>query len=86
AVAILRSISTRVGGLVEALTRERQSASTDNAELARLRSLIEHVARRIDLMEERLDFTERLIGRSRTSTLAAARAEALRESEVELLG
>jgi len=87
AVAILRPISTKVGGLLEALTRERQSHSTDNAELARLHTLMEHVARRIDLMEERLDFTERLVGRSRHAPLSTAtRVEALRQSEAELLG
>ena len=87
AVAILRPISTKVGGLLEVLTRERQTRSTDDAELARLRTLMEHVARRIDLMEERLDFTERLVGRSRQVPLSsAARVDTLRHSEAELLG
>jgi len=87
AVAILRPISTKVGGLLEVLTRERQTRSTDDTELARLRTLMEHVARRIDLMEERLDFTERLVGRSRQVPLSsAARVDTLRHSEAELLG
>ncbi len=87
AVAILRPISRRVGGLLEVMTRERQQHGTDAAELARIRVLMEHVVKRVDLMEERLDFTERLVGRSRQIPLsAAARADALRAAEADLLG
>jgi hypothetical protein len=70
AVAILRPISTKLGGLLEAMTRDRVAAAApaqiaDESELARIRVIMEHVSRRIDLIEERLDFTERLVGGSR---------------------
>jgi len=70
AIAILRPISTRLGGLIEAMTRDRVAASSptrigDDSEIARIRVLMEHVSRRMDLIEERLDFTERLVAGSR---------------------
>ncbi len=68
AVAILRPISTKVGGLLEAITRERSQSQAENSELARLRVLMEHVAKRLEIMEERLDFTERLIANNRPAS------------------
>ena len=82
AVAILRPISTRVGGLLEAMTRERSQNQSENADMARMRVLMEHVAKRIDLMEERLDFTERLLANSRQSNSTASLH---RDRESELL-
>lgn len=85
AVAILRPISTRIGGLLEAMTRERTQGQAENGDLARMRVLMEHVAKRIDLMEERLDFTERLLASSRStgsppiSTLSRDRPELHRD-------
>jgi hypothetical protein len=67
-VMILRPISKRVGGLLEAMTRERMQqnapapAVAADPQLTRIATLLEHVSRRMDLMEERLDFTERLVG------------------------
>lgn len=91
AVAILRPISTRIGGLLEAMTRERTQGQAENGDLARMRVLMEHVAKRIDLMEERLDFTERLLANSRStgstpiSTLNRERPELHRDPTSELL-
>ena len=70
AIAILRPISTKLGGLLEAMTRDRITASSpahmaDDGEMARIRVLMEHISRRMDLIEERLDFTERLVAGSR---------------------
>ena len=68
-VMILRPISKRVGALLEAMTRERLQqpapVALPDAQLQRMTTLLEHVSRRIDLMEERLDFTERLVGTTR---------------------
>jgi hypothetical protein len=88
AVAILRPLTKRLGGLLEVMTRERQAvrSSTDDQDLARLRVLMEHVSRRMDLVEERLDFTERLLGSTRqaSSAINAPRPDPLRrEREME---
>jgi hypothetical protein len=88
AVAILRPLTKRLGGLLEVMTRERQAvrSSTDDPDMARLRVLMEHVARRMDLVEERLDFTERLLGSTRqaSATINAPRSDPLRrEREME---
>ena len=90
AVAILRPISTRVGGLLEAMTRERAQNQTENSDMARMRVLMEHVVKRIDLMEERLDFTERLLANSRNSTSPLSahhreRTDIRKDRESELL-
>ncbi|HSJ24383.1 MAG TPA: hypothetical protein VK929_06940 [Longimicrobiales bacterium] len=61
AVLILRPISKKVGGLLEAMTRERTTVRGDEAATARMIGLMEHMSRRMDMMEERLDFTERLV-------------------------
>jgi len=86
AVAILRPISSKLGHLIEAMTRERlgaaPAAAPDHPELERVRTLVEQVSRRMDLIEERLDFTERLVGGSRRSV--ALREDPARSRE-ELL-
>ena len=61
AVMILRPITRRIGGLLEVMTRDRVQTRTDDATAARTAALFEHVSRRLDLIEERLDFTERLV-------------------------
>jgi hypothetical protein len=84
AVAILRPISSKLGHLLEAMTRERIGAgpvvAPDNTEIERIRVLVEHVSRRMDLIEERLDFTERLVGGSHR-TVAPLREESARPRE-----
>ena len=71
AVLILRPISKKLGVLLEAMSRERLPSAAphahDESELVRIRMLLEHVAKRVDLMEERLDFTERLLGATRSN-------------------
>jgi len=83
AVAILRPISTKLGGLLDAMRNERTALRTgaDDQDLARLRVLMEHVAKRVDLIEERLDFTERLLNGSRRS-VAGSDSPRSRESEL----
>jgi hypothetical protein len=91
AVAILRPISTKLGGLLEAMRNERTAgrAGADDQDMARLRVLMEHVAKRVDLIEERLDFTERLLNGSRRTVAAdgfhTREAELLRAREMDAL-
>lgn len=61
AVAILAPISSKLGKLLEAMARERQHPQVDGAEMARVRTLVEHLTQRVELMEERIEFTERLV-------------------------
>ena len=90
AVAILRPITTRLGGLLEAMTRAKIGATgptppQDEAEMARLRNMMEHVSKRLDLIEERLDFTERLVdGGKRTAPTPLFRDDTLRAREERL--
>ncbi len=62
AVLILRPLTKRLGLLLEAIARDRSTSQADDAELARVRVLIEHLSKRLELMEDRVDFTERLVG------------------------
>lgn len=63
AVAILRPISKRIGGLLEVMTRERSQKQSADSELnaARTTLVLEQLSHRLELIEERLDFTERLM-------------------------
>lgn len=65
AVMILRPLTKRLGMLIEQAARDRQAVRADDAEVARLRVAIEHLSKRLDLAEERVDFTERLVGSRR---------------------
>jgi hypothetical protein len=58
-VLILRPISKRIGDLVELYSRDRQSGL--QAEVQQMRDLLETVHGRMQLLEERQDFTERLL-------------------------
>lgn len=62
AVLILRPITKRLGGLLEVMTQARIQTRTAESTDARILATLEHMSRRIDLMEERIDFTERLVG------------------------
>lgn len=61
AVMILRPVTKKLGGFLDALTRERiQPAALERTD-SRVVALLEHMSKRLDVMEERLDFTERLV-------------------------
>lgn len=60
-VLVLRPIAKRLGDLLEVMAREKAALPTD--EIRRLRETMETVNHRMALLEERQDFTERLIGR-----------------------
>lgn len=64
AVMIFRPITKRLGLLVETMSRPRSEPQVDRTD-ARIIALLEQMSRRMELVEERLDFTERLVS-SRT--------------------
>jgi hypothetical protein len=61
AVLILRPVTKKIGGLIEVMTRDRAGLRADDAQTTRVIALMEQMSRRMEMMEERLDFTERLV-------------------------
>ena len=59
-VIVLRPIASRLGILLEAMAREKSGSASE--ETRRLREAVETMNDRLSLLEERQDFTERLIG------------------------
>jgi regulator of replication initiation timing len=76
AVLILRPITKRIGFLLEQVARNRRERPEVEAENAALRLSVEHLSNRLHLIEDRLDFTERLISVERTPAIARARRQA----------
>jgi len=63
-VLILRPITARVGGLLEAMTQERKqriAATSSSPDLARVRDLLTAIDGRLSQIEERQDFAEALL-------------------------
>jgi hypothetical protein len=60
-VLVLRPITKKLGALIEVTAREKALARNDDAANAHVMLLMEQMARRLELIEERLDFTERLV-------------------------
>jgi hypothetical protein len=71
AVLILRPLTKRLGLLLEAMARAKMGTPSDPAEVAQLRASLEHMTKRLDLAEERLDFTERLVSAGQRNARAA---------------
>ena len=69
-VLVLRPLSKRLAELLESMARERNRESPQlEAEFRRMREVMETMASRLELLEERQDFTERLLTeRSRGSS------------------
>jgi ubiquinone biosynthesis protein UbiJ len=68
-VLVLRPIATRLGSLLEAMSRQKMAAP-DREETARLREQVDFLERRLSLLEERQNFTESLVsGRERSGSL-----------------
>ncbi|NNK65025.1 MAG: hypothetical protein HKO98_17615, partial [Gemmatimonadetes bacterium] len=61
---ILRPIAKHLGSLLEAMTRERLDGGR-NQEMGHIRELMETMNQRLQLMEERQEFTDRLLERGR---------------------
>jgi hypothetical protein len=60
-VLVLRPISKRLTDLLDLYSRDRQTGM--QSEVHQLRDLLETINARLQLLEERQDFTERLLGR-----------------------
>jgi len=58
-VMVLRPIAKKLGGLLELYARDKQSGV--EAEVHQIRDVVETMNARLQLMEERQDFTERLL-------------------------
>lgn len=61
-VLILRPIAKHLGAYLEALTRQQLEGSR-SSELLQLRETLDTLDQRLQLMEERQDFSERLLER-----------------------
>jgi hypothetical protein len=59
-VLILRPIAKHLGGYLEAMTR-RQLEPGNEREMALMRETVETMSQRLTLLEERQDFSERLL-------------------------
>ena len=60
-VILLRPIMKRLGALIDVIVLEKRGAPVE--ENRRLRETVDTMNERLSLLEERLDFTERLVGR-----------------------
>jgi hypothetical protein len=65
-VLILRPISKKLGILIEAFAKERMGTAPprgglDDAQLARITASLERLNSRMDLIDDRLGFMERLV-------------------------
>ncbi|MGD8320618.1 MAG: hypothetical protein PVJ02_09195 [Gemmatimonadota bacterium] len=58
-VAVLRPIAKRLSDVMELYARDRQSGLEND--VGQIRDLLENMNARLQLMEERQDFTERLL-------------------------
>lgn len=73
AVLILRPITKKLGVLLEAIARSKMGTPAEHAaEVAHLRVLVDQLSKRLDLVDERQDFTERLVSNAQRQGFAAA--------------
>ena len=72
-VLVLRPIAKRLGGILELFTKERRSGM--EADVRRTRELLEQMDARLHVIEERQDFTERLLGPTTTETDSSQHVE-----------
>jgi len=61
AIFIFRPLSKRVGDLLEQMRQDREGARLAQEDLERLTELVEGMSGRLDGIDERLDFTERVL-------------------------
>jgi hypothetical protein len=64
AVLIMRPLTKRLGLLLEVLARERMAPpapALDDAQIQRVTSVLEQLNRRLDLVDDRVAFMERLM-------------------------
>ena len=60
-ILVLRPLSKRIGDLLGAMAQDKKGVRSNDAEVAQLRATLESVNARMALLEDRLDFTERLL-------------------------
>ena len=72
-VLVLRPIARRLGEIVELFTKERRSGV--EADVRQTRELLEQIDARLHLIEERQDFTERMLGPTTTETDSSQHAD-----------
>ncbi len=65
AVFIFRPLTRHLGDYLKAVERERRGGRAETQELERVQVLLERLNARLELHEDRLDFTERLLAASR---------------------
>ncbi len=70
-VLVLRPIAKRIGDLLEVMTRERLDPSRTK-EMEHVRDLLETVNSRMSLMEERQEFTDRLLESGKRGRISPA--------------
>jgi hypothetical protein len=74
-VLILRPVTKRLGLLIEALAKERMVASQpraamiDDADMARIAASLERINSRMDRLDDRMGFMERLVEHRPTQRL-----------------
>lgn len=68
-VLVLRPIASKVALLLDVYARDRQSGI--EGDVGQIRELVETMNARLQLMEERQDFTDRLLAGGRTADPAA---------------
>jgi len=72
-VAILRPIAKRLADLLDAYARDRQTGI--EGEVHKIGDLLETIDARLQLMEERQDFTERLLSAGDRQSATASEGE-----------
>ncbi len=80
AIAIFRPLTKKLGSILERNTAERNKAESPDVE--RIARVMEHLVDRMDRLEERVDFAERMLesgSRERQSLLSAMKEAGLRE-------
>lgn len=60
-VVLLFPVSRRLGALLEAMTQERRNSPEVRSALTRVRRSVEALEDRLELLEEKQDFTEKLL-------------------------
>ena len=75
AVLIFRPLTKKLGDRIAASSKQPTIVHADEAELASVRQALEETNARLELMEQRLDFTERLLtGPRQTAQVPASDA------------
>jgi hypothetical protein len=73
-VIVLRPLSKRLGTLLEAYGQDRIAARTEERQLTAIREHLESLDRRLDMLEERMGFTEELVERGSGRPLSPGEA------------